>query len=654
MKNTKKILAILLTLTMTFTSMTAFALPEYGEEYQKQQTTKYNQKFTDVPKSNWAFPYIMEMNQRGVLSGYPNGNFYPNNTITRAEFAKIMCIASGMNISPVTTTSYIDVKPDDWFAPYIESGKYYLSGYISDNQKYYLPNDNALREDIAVALVKLKGYDTSLYDESILKAMFKDWQSISIGARKYVSVAVENGLISGYEDDTFRGQNTVTRAEAATLLWRAYQYGNGNKVFEKEEIDIPNTESSNKNEYESNKEKEDEEFIEEEFIEVVSLKLDKKNITIEEGEKITISATVEDNNRYNEFPETNSDNFNVSAKISIIDDTHYNFTIVSDILDVGDYDIEVTYKNCSEKVKIVVKKAEPDYLYELKTISSNVTNVDEMLSTNDGIIYINNDQVIEVKKNSNKGKVLVDDTLGYIGNEEISKAELSNYRISINCIGYDYYNNEKYCIVEYYGMIGGNYLYNIDTGESKDITIITDYIREKYSYAGNPYYTTPNSYASRFIIDKNNNIVTPLLNIDVENNKVSKILYENGNSLQGLITTINNKKYIVGSDPYGNYIAILNNRTGYLEEIDFYIPSDNIEIIGANNKLVYFTTNDGVFSVNTDGDSKLLFNQDDINNIDEKIIDLSIIKTDTATVDNDGTIYYWDINYNCIRQLNKV
>ena len=69
-------------------------------------------------------------------------------------------------------------------------------------------------------------------DLSILKTMFTDWQSISTGAQKYVAVAVEKGLISGYEDNTFRGQSGITRAETATLLWRAYQYGNGNKDFE--------------------------------------------------------------------------------------------------------------------------------------------------------------------------------------------------------------------------------------------------------------------------------------------------------------------------------------------------------------------------------------------------------------------------------------
>jgi hypothetical protein len=46
---------------------------------------------------------------------------------------------------------------------------------------------------------------------------------------------VENGLVSGFEYETFRPQATVTRAEATVMLWRAYQYGNDNKSVGGEE-----------------------------------------------------------------------------------------------------------------------------------------------------------------------------------------------------------------------------------------------------------------------------------------------------------------------------------------------------------------------------------------------------------------------------------
>lgn len=91
---------------------------------------------------------------------------------------------------------------------------------------------------MAVGIVKAKGYDIKLADRSIIEAMFTDYEGISEVAKDYVAIAVENKLISGYSDDTFRAQRPVTRAEACALLWRAFMYGNENKVIPDDENSI--------------------------------------------------------------------------------------------------------------------------------------------------------------------------------------------------------------------------------------------------------------------------------------------------------------------------------------------------------------------------------------------------------------------------------
>ena len=206
---------------------------EYGEEYQNQPTKIYSQKFSDVPKTHWAFDYIAEMTERGVLNGYPDGKFYPENNITRAEFAKIMTVASGMIIDMSDTdTIYTDVFDDDWFAPYVKCAQDYLNGFGTMTGFYFRPNQLAVREDIVVAIVKLKGYSAYSVDTSMLSTMFTDSDSISLSAERYVAIAIERGIISGYEDGTFRGQSSISRAEAAAILWRAFQYGDDNKEFD--------------------------------------------------------------------------------------------------------------------------------------------------------------------------------------------------------------------------------------------------------------------------------------------------------------------------------------------------------------------------------------------------------------------------------------
>lgn len=240
MKTKGKTLTALIT---AFVLITALFIPvsavNYGEENQSKPTKIYAQKFSDVASGHWAFSYVGEMVERGVLDGYPDGRFYPENMVTRAEFAKIMTVTAGLSIYTYVEKYFNDTAASDWYTPYINAAKSYLSGYTTADGNYYYPNQPALREDIAVALVKLKGYDTAGADESVLTTMFTDTDSISSEAKKYVATAVNRGLVSGYDDRTFRGQESITRAEAAAMLWRAYQYGNDNKQFDNYATAVP-------------------------------------------------------------------------------------------------------------------------------------------------------------------------------------------------------------------------------------------------------------------------------------------------------------------------------------------------------------------------------------------------------------------------------
>ena len=228
----KKILATAITAVVALTSVLPVSAIDYGKEYENKPSGTYDVKFKDVPRNNWAFEYIGEMQKRGIINGYPDGKYYPDNYVERCEFAKIMVGAAGLRTGDASGEYFADVKYNDWFYEYVETAKEYLTGYKSFGQNYFRPNNYALREDIAVALVKLKGYDTKNTDQNILQTMFSDYDSISASAKPYVATAVDRGLVSGYDDGTFKGQDSITRAEAAAMLWRAYQYGNDNKTTE--------------------------------------------------------------------------------------------------------------------------------------------------------------------------------------------------------------------------------------------------------------------------------------------------------------------------------------------------------------------------------------------------------------------------------------
>ncbi len=220
----KKVISIILVAILLMTQIGVFA-KDYSD---------YPQRFWDVPKDHWAFGYISELVDKGVLNGYEDGSFRPDDTVTRAEWAKIMVLAAGLPLvyGFETPDRYFDSHfwdmHDHWANPYVNAAEDYLASYGDGSFK---PDQAAVREDVTVSMVKLKGYDVSKVDYSYL-SRFSDMNSISNSLKAYVAVAVEKELIDGFEDGTFRGQDTLTRAEAATLLWRAFQYGNDNKVID--------------------------------------------------------------------------------------------------------------------------------------------------------------------------------------------------------------------------------------------------------------------------------------------------------------------------------------------------------------------------------------------------------------------------------------
>ena len=221
----KKFISLILSIVMILSVTAVFA-----SGYPETTTKSYPQKFWDVSKDHWAFEYIAELTNRGVISGYNDGSFKPNRTVTRAEWAKIMVGAAGIICSDESI--YFSDTANHWALKYINAAKNYLTAY-ADNT--YRPDQAVVREDVTMAMVRLKGYNLDEVDYSYL-SKFTDQDTISNNVKAYVAVAIQNNLINGFEDNTFRGQDTLTRAEAATLLWRAFQYGSNNKV-----VDTPNT-----------------------------------------------------------------------------------------------------------------------------------------------------------------------------------------------------------------------------------------------------------------------------------------------------------------------------------------------------------------------------------------------------------------------------
>lgn len=111
----------------------------------------YSNTFSDVPKGYWAANYIGYMQQFGIITGYSDGSFRPNAPVTRAEFA---AIASRFEKLTEGSKSFTDVSDTYWAARYINfaATRGWVTGYSDGTFK---PENTITRAEVAAVTCRL-------------------------------------------------------------------------------------------------------------------------------------------------------------------------------------------------------------------------------------------------------------------------------------------------------------------------------------------------------------------------------------------------------------------------------------------------------------------------------------------------------------------
>src|SRR5665647_1199514 len=165
-------------------------------------------KSTDI-NGHWAQSQIENLTAQNIISGYPDGTFKPDKTITRAEFATVLVKAFKLETK---NGKVFNDTANHWAKDYIATANAFgiANGYSNN---IFGPNDGISREQMAVMIVKAAGLETLATGK-----VFSDDSKISAWAKNAVNIASGNNLISGYPDNTFKPQGSATRAEAAIVI----------------------------------------------------------------------------------------------------------------------------------------------------------------------------------------------------------------------------------------------------------------------------------------------------------------------------------------------------------------------------------------------------------------------------------------------------
>lgn len=171
--------------------------------------------FKDI-KPHWAQKEIEAMATLDYING-SNNLYRPNDNITRAEFLAMVVRILGLEGSEKEDISFTDVSSSKWYYKDISKavGKGLINGY-GDNT--FKPDNPIKRQEVCSILAKVLDKNLTEKEREEMLSEFND--EISEWAKEAVAVAVDSEIINGLPNNIFGGDQHTTRAQAAVMLYR--------------------------------------------------------------------------------------------------------------------------------------------------------------------------------------------------------------------------------------------------------------------------------------------------------------------------------------------------------------------------------------------------------------------------------------------------
>ncbi len=166
----------------------------------------------DIEK-HWAKEYIEYGVEHGYISGYQDGTFLPDKTVTRAEFSKMINNAVKITSTGTAQANFSDVVKTEWYVTEVKKAENagYITGYEDGT---FRPNNTLTRQEAAVILSRIVLPTTEREDIS----SFKDGGTVDAWAQDAVAMIAAKGYIKGDDYKNFNPKSALTRSQAAKLI----------------------------------------------------------------------------------------------------------------------------------------------------------------------------------------------------------------------------------------------------------------------------------------------------------------------------------------------------------------------------------------------------------------------------------------------------
>jgi uncharacterized protein YjdB len=177
-------------------------------------------KFPDVSSNEWYYSYVSRISTAGIITGYDNGNFGTTDTLTRGQFATILYRMAG---KPAISGTAKDFSDTDSSAFYNDAVKWASSSNVKVITGYdngtFGPNDTVTREQMATMMFRYAKWSKVDTSKTANINKFPDGGSVSTFANDGMSWALGEGLITG-DQGNINPQGNAQRCVSATIMYR--------------------------------------------------------------------------------------------------------------------------------------------------------------------------------------------------------------------------------------------------------------------------------------------------------------------------------------------------------------------------------------------------------------------------------------------------
>ncbi len=213
--------------------------------------------FKDVNENSyeWAYEYVEDMAEKGLISGYEDGTFRPGNSVSRMEafalFARLMGSNNETNAETLQLAKekYADVL-EDYGLSYAEGDVAFMlyRGVISEDEldtyfKGSKKSEAMPRYEAAILITKAMLAEEAATSEVLIDMEYTDVADIPKSARQYVYYVSQKGIMTGMGDGEFSPATSVLRGQIAVMLSKTAN--SANYFFETAKLESVDTDAKN-------------------------------------------------------------------------------------------------------------------------------------------------------------------------------------------------------------------------------------------------------------------------------------------------------------------------------------------------------------------------------------------------------------------------